>query len=119
MFNIKDMNNIKLITFNNLSNNDVNSFFIFIENLYNQKLCFKLIFDLTNMSTTDLIHLPKILKFMLKNKENSIKYMEKSAVIIKSKAIKSIIDNFVFKIHPPVKPNIITNNMNNALDFLH
>ena len=119
MFNIKNMNNIQLVTFNKLNNNEIDLFFIFIENLYNQKNSFKLIFDLTNMNSTDIIHLPKILNFMIKHKTNTIKYIEKTAIIIKSKTIKSIINNLVFKIHPPVKPNIITNNMNKALDFLH
>lgn len=119
MFNIKNMDNIHLISFNNLIKDDVESFFIFLENLFNNDKCFKLIFDLTNMKTGDIVHLPKILKFMIKHKPNTIKYIEKTAIIIKSKTIKSIMDNFVFKIHPPVKPNIITNSMNNALDFLH
>tara|TARA_B100000401_G_scaffold361397_1_gene259062 strand:+ start:915 stop:1274 length:360 start_codon:yes stop_codon:yes gene_type:complete len=119
MFNIKNMNNIHLISFNKLNNNDVESFFIFIMNLFKNEKSFKLIFDLTNMKSTDIIYLPKILQFMIKQKSNTIKYIEKTAIIIKNKSIKSIMDNLVFKIHPPVKPNIITNNINKALDFLH
>lgn len=119
MFNIKNMNNIHMVTFNSLTDDDVESFFCFLTNLYNNKNSFKLIFDLTFMQTSDITHLPKILNFMIKHKSDTINYIDKTAIIIKSKTIRSILDNLVFKIHPPVKPNLVTNNLNKAIDFLH
>lgn len=119
MFHIKIIKSIYLIQFHDLNSNDVDNFFIFITSLFEKKEFFKLIFDLSNMKISDSTFLPKIIPFMIKNKTNTITYIDKTAIIIKNKTIKKIFDNFVFKIHPPVKPNIITNKIDEALDFLY
>ena len=119
MFHIKIINSIYLIQIHDLNSNDVDKFFNFISSLFENKTFFKLIFDLSDMKVSDSTFLPKIIPFMVKNKNNTITYIDKTAIIIKNKLIKDIFNNFVFKIHPPVKPNIITNKIDEALDFLY
>ena len=119
MFHIKTIKSIYLIQFHDLNSSDVDKFFYFISSLFENKKYFKLIFDLSNMKVSDSAFLPKIIPFMVKNKKNTITYIDKTAIIIKNKTIKNIFNNFVFKIHPPVKPNIITNKIDEALDFLY
>ena len=55
---------------------------------------------------------------MEKNKNKTEQYLNKTAIILNNKIIVTLLNNFIFSIYKPVKPNIITDNLNNSILFI-
>ena len=102
----------------NITNINFDNFSLYITNLYKKKQQFKIIFDLSNIQFTDLLYSKKLIDFMKLNKDNTFKYIIKTAIIVPNKNIELFINTFIFKFYKPQHPCIITYSLNNAIYFI-
>lgn len=114
----KSLSYVKYIKISKLNNNVFEHFCKYITSLYEEKHTFKIIFDLSNIEFKDFLFSKKLIEFMKENKENTHKYIIKTAIIVSNKNIATFINNFIFSFYEPVHPFIITYSLKNAKDFL-
>ena len=117
------INNIYYIKLYNINNNDFNNYINYVDEVYSKysKLSnqFKIIFDLTNICIYDSVYCKDQLDYMITNKYNTIKNIEKTAIIVSNSIIKNLLNLLIFNIIKPIKPNIITNTLEEALLFIN
>jgi len=112
-------NNIYYFKLANINKNEFIKYINDFDYIFYKKKTFKLIFDLSEISIKDVIYIkPKII-YMNKNKNNTNKYLLKSTIIISNEIILKLINNLIFSIYKPIKPNIIVNNLNEAFEFIN
>tara|TARA_Y100000589_G_C26666361_1_gene432036 strand:+ start:66 stop:428 length:363 start_codon:yes stop_codon:yes gene_type:complete len=111
-------NNIYYFKFSNINNEEFSDYCNYFESLFKKNINLKIIFDLSELSLNDLFYSKKKIEFMKKNYNNTLQYIQKTAIIISNNTIKNLINTCIFSIYKPTKPNIITNNINDAMLFL-
>lgn len=112
--NIKDIYYMKLY---NINNKEFDEYIKYFESIYNKRELCNIIFDLSNIHINDFFYASQQLKFMTENRENTTNYINKTAIIVPNKIIENIINTVILNIYKPVKPNIITDNLENAVNF--
>ena len=118
LINYEIEDNIYYIKTYNISTLDINNFIMYLTNIFEKKKFFSIIFDLKELLIQDFLFSKKILDFMEKNKNKTEQYLNKTAIILNNKIIIKLLNNFIFSIYKPVKPNIITDNLNNSILFI-
>ena len=118
MFLTKSLSYIKYIKISNIDDNTFNNFCSYLTTLYNYQKPFKIIFDLSNINFKDFLYSKKLIDFMKINKENTYKYIIKTAIIVPNKNTADFLNRFIFSFYEPQHPFIITYTLNNAKDFL-
>ena len=118
LINYEIEDNIYYIKTYDISTLDINNFIIYLTNIFEKKKNFSIIFDLKELLIQDFLFSKKILDFMKKNKNKTEQYLNKTAIILNNKIIVTLLNNFIFSIYKPVKPNIITDNLNNSILFI-
>ena len=118
LINYEIEDNIYYIKTYDISTLDINNFIIYLTNIFEKKKKFSIIFDLKELLIQDFLFSKKILDFMEKNKNKTEQYLNKTAIILNNKIIVTLLNNFIFSIYKPVKPNIITDNLNNSILFI-
>lgn len=114
----KSLSYVKYIKISKLNNNLFEDFCNYLTSLYEEKKSFKIIFDLSNIEFKDFLFSKKLIEFMKENKENTHKYIIKTAIIVPNKNIATFLNNFIFSFYEPQHPFIITYSFKNAKDFL-
>ena len=118
LINYEIETNIYYIKTYDISIKDLNNFITYFKNIFNKKKNFSIIFDLTEIVIKDFLFSKRIINFMEENKNNTTKYLNKTAIILNNKIIITLLNNFIFSIYKPLKPNIITNNLENCISFI-
>lgn len=113
--NIKDIYYMKLY---NVNNNEFDEYIEYFKGIYNKNELCNIIFDLSNIHINDFFYASQQLNFMKENRENTTNYINKTAIIVPNKIIENIINKVILNIYKPVKPNIITDTLENAVNFL-
>lgn len=111
-------NRIFYIKLFQLSDDDFTKYTNFMDNLYFQKKTFKIIFDLSEASIYDALYCSEQVKYMTDNEENTKIYIDSTAIIVQNSIIQNLLELLVFSIKKPIKPNLITKNINDAYTFL-
>ena len=114
----KSLSYVKYIKISKVDNKIFQDFCDYLTSLYEEKRSFKIIFDLSNMEFKDFLFSKKLIDFMKINKENTYKYIIKTAIIVPNKNIATLLNNFIFSFYKPQHPFIITYSLKNAKDFL-
>lgn len=112
-------NNIYYFKLYNIKQNEYDHFIYNFNSLFNKKKILKIIFDLSDVSIQDFLYSKQILNFMKKNRQKTEKYIEKTTLIIPNDFIRKNINFFIFNFYKPIKPNEITDTLENAIDFLN
>tara|TARA_B100001564_G_scaffold2061_1_gene1837 strand:+ start:6423 stop:6779 length:357 start_codon:yes stop_codon:yes gene_type:complete len=114
LINYEIETNIYYIKTYDISTKNLNDFITYLNNIFEKTEHFSIIFDLSELLIKDFLFSKKILDFMdiYKNKTN--KYLNKTAVILNNKIIITLLNN----IYKPVKPNIITDNLEKSILFI-
>ena len=114
----KKYNNIIYFKFKNINDNDFNNYIKIFDKAYLNKNNFKVLFDLSEISIYDTVYSREQLNYMIKNKENTEKYLDKTAIYIKNNIIVNLLNVLIFSIQKPTKPNLITSDLNEAIKFI-
>lgn len=109
---------IKCSLVEKLTNEDLEIFFNILQKIFDNKLKYFLILDFSHNVSISLPHLMKFGKYMKKQKPNNKKYLFSSAVLIKGNFMKNIIKT-AFSIVKPVKPYIISEDINEIYTFFY
>lgn len=121
MFNfssIDDPININLFKFyNDIHKEDFKKYEIKMDELYNKKKNFYLIFDLLEVGNVNLGLVFKQAKYMMERTELNKKFLVGSVILVKSTVVKGII-NMIFSIKKPVSPNLVTDSFQSGLEYL-
>ena len=118
MFIKYNINNIYYICLYNINDNDFEKYITYFTNIYILKKKCSIIFNLSYISLRDLSYATKQLKFMKDNIENTTTYVIKTAIVVPNKFIERLLNTFIFSVYEPIKPNIITNNLQDAIKFV-
>ena len=120
MFNYENIgNDIYYFKLYNIKQNEYDHFIYNFNSLFNKKKNLKIIFDLSDVSIQDFLYSKQILNFMKENKEKTKKYIDKTAIIIPNDFIRKNINFCIFNFYEPLRPNEITDTIENAIDFLN
>lgn len=114
----KSLSYVKYIKISELNNNIFEDFCKYLTSLYEKKHSFKIIFDLSNIEFKDFLFSKKLIDFMKVNKENTYKYIIKTAIIVPNKNTATFLNNFIFSFYKPLNPFIITYSFKTAKEFL-
>lgn len=117
--NKKINNNIYYFKLYEIEKEEFNNFILNFSLLFEQKKNIKIIFDLSSLSISDFLYSKKMLCFMKENKENTEKYIDETVLIIPNNFIRDNIEFFIFNLYKPIKPNKITNSIENAIKCLN
>ncbi len=118
MFLTKETSHIKYLKIANIDDKNFDEFCDFLTTLYNNKEKFRIIFDLSNIEFKDFLYSKKLIDFMSTNRENTYKYIIKTAIIVPNKNTATFLNNFIFTFYEPQHPFTITYSLNDAKDFL-
>ena len=83
----------------------------------NKKKKFSLLFDLTKLTISDCLYSKKQLEYMLENEENTKLYISKTSILVNTKFVMNAL-NLLFSLKSLVRPNLITNNLEDSYTFL-
>lgn len=123
MFTIenKEFSVIKITIISSFTEDDLNKILGILSRIFETKKQFSFFVEMkikSNPSSSVIASMTKTLvSWMKSNRENIIKYLNGSAIIIKSEAFAKII-NGVFAIHPTIKPNLITTDNEKGEEFV-
>ena len=119
MFLVKEISdNIYYMKLSKINEDEFNTYKQSLVDIFLKKINFKIIFDLSDIYVEDFLYSKDQIEIMYTNKNNTEKYLDKSSIIIKSNVIKNIVNNIIFSIYKPCKPNIFTTSYEDALYFL-
>lgn len=88
-----------------------------LQQLLDNEQPFTLFVDTTQMATVPLSVCLDIVSFMKKNRSKCKLYLNASAVIVGNEFIAGLLQ-YVFKLSPPVSPNVVVRTQSDAMDFL-
>ena len=111
--------NIHYFKLYELKQNDYDHFVITLSLLFKKKINLKIIFDLSSLTVKDFLYSKQFINFMKQNKNLTEKYIERTSIIIPNEFIRKNINFLIFNIYKPIKPNEITDTLENALNFLN
>ena len=112
-------NNIYYFKLYKIKQNEFDHFIFSFNLLFKKKLKMKIIFDLSDLTIHDFLFTKQLLKFMNDNQNNTKKYIIKTALIIPNEFIRKNINFCIFNFYKPIKPNEITDTLENAMKFLN
>lgn len=112
-------NNIYYFKLSEIKQNEFDNFIFNFNLLFKKKVNIKIIFDLTNLTISDFLYSRQLLIFMKENKIKTEKFIEKTSIIIPNEFIRKNINYCIFNFYKPIKPNKITDTLENALHFLN
>ena len=116
-FNYDNFPNVH-VTFGKLnSNEDFNILTNEWLRLYEQKIPFTFIFDLSNLEVYNIKYSFKMSAFIYKLKKEPIQYLQRSIIIVNNSFIQSLLD-LIFFIQSPVAPVYIIRDSNNVQKIL-
>lgn len=116
--NKKFDNDIYYFKLFDLKQNEYDHFLFNFNLLFNKKKHVKIIFDLSNLTVKDFLYSSQFINFMKENKKKTEKYIEKTSIIIPNEFIRKNINFLIFNFYKPIKPNEITDTLENAMKFL-
>ena len=102
-----------------IQQNEFDHFIFSFNLLFKKKVKIKIIFDLSDVIIKDFLFTKQLLKFMKENKKKTEKYIDKTSIIISNEFIRKNINFCIFNFYKPIKPNKITNTLENALYFIN
>mgnify|MGYP001177184730 CR=1 FL=1 len=102
-----------------IQQNEFDQFIFNFNLLFKKKVKIKIIFDLSDVIIKDFLFTKQLLKFMKENKKKTEKYIDKTSIIISNEFIRKNINFCIFNFYKPIKPNKITNTLENALYFIN
>ena len=88
-----------------------------LTNVYSHKKQFSMLIDTSALQTNLLDFVAKMGKWIKTNKENSILYLKKTAILLQSPVMQFFL-NAVFFVVKPSTPYKITRNLEEAIEFL-
>lgn len=88
-----------------------------LRELYSAQQRFRIMFDGSSVGFGSLKYIDQQVKFMKENEDNTIKLMEKAAIVVNSPMAKQIV-NIVFKLKPPATPIRVFDNIQQAWTWL-
>lgn len=110
--------NIHYIEPFNVSQLEFDNYLLFFDNLYLEKKNFSVLFDLRKTKIIDCQYCKEQLEYMIKNKNNTEIYLDKTSILVSNHIIKNLLNLLIFSIQKPFKPNLITNKIEEACEFL-
>ena len=72
-----------------------------------------------SLTIQDFLFSRQLLIFMQENKIKTEKFIDKTSIIIPNEFIRKNINYCIFNFYKPIKPNKITDTLENALHFLN
>ena len=111
--------NIHYFYFSYITSDEFDNYIKTFDNIFREECKFKIVFDLCDLHIHDTLYAVQKIKFMRENLLNTQIYIEKTAIIITDKLVLSLLNRWILSIYKPVKPNIITDDINEALHFLY
>lgn len=120
MFINKNLNNnIYYFKLYKIQQNEFDHFIFNFNLLFKKKVKIKIIFDLSDVIIKDFLFTKQLLKFMKENKKKTEKYIDKTSIIISNEFIRKNINFCIFNFYKPIRPNKITDTLENALYFIN
>ena len=109
------ISNLNASSQNKLEDVNIASFFTDMTAYLNKNVPFSWVIDTSNFELkVSLPFVPKIIKFMKENKEQIIKNMVRTVLIMDSSVIKTLLKS-LFAVHPPVTPFEVVKDRHTAL----
>ena len=118
MITFNKIENIHIIKFKNINDNEILNYFDYLDNLYLKKKNFKLLFDISECTIFDSIYCKEQLNYMIINENNTKLYINKTSIFVNSNILKKLLDILIFSFKKPIKPNLISNNYLDCINFL-
>ena len=112
-------NNTYYFKLYNIQQNEFDHFIFNFNLLFKKKVKIKIIFYLFNLTNKYFLFTKQLLKFMKENIKKTEKYIEKTSIIISNEFIRKNINFCIFNFYKPIRPNKITDTLENALNFIN
>lgn len=103
---------------NDMNDNDLETYKKYFSKLFNKKIKFRCIYDVTQMNCPSMTYINKMSQFINETRDQAKEYLIETVVFVNSFIIKNII-NVLFTLAPPVSPYKLIDNEDEVSNFIN